>query len=1166
MRHLNRAFVLAALIALANSGTLYAQSGMATITGVVTDPTGASILGVTITLQDPATGFVRTTTTNVGGNYNLPGLRPATYDIEAVAQGFQKYSLKGFRVEVSQVARLDLELKVGALAEQIEVRGIAQLMQTENSSIGAVIDKQQVLDLPLNGRNFAQLALLVPGVNTGQPGAGQGGGVSIGGTRSEQNAFQLDGVSNSDSWDNNIVYRPNVESIQEFKIETSNYSAEFGKGAGGQISVVTKAGTNELHGSLYEFLRNDATQARNLFQRDPNFRNSKGQFIAPAYIQNQFGASAGGPIIRNKTMFFADYEGFRRVQGATGLRSVPDAALKAGNFSSNLGRQLGTDALGRAVFANQVFDPTTTRTVTRPTGGTVAVRDPFAGNQIPRARIDPIALGIMQKGLWPDPNIPGARDTGTGDPRQNYADGRSQRDRNGQYSARVDHRLTSNDTIFARYGLMDSANTSPGSFPGQERQGSGRQQLLATSYTKIITPTIVNEVRFGFQRAYSEAASTRFLAGTNLVKELGIKGLPLAPPGAPIVSVSGFTTIDDGGANVRTNKTFQLIDQLSFGKGRHFFKMGFEVRRVHLDVINNPARERGEFIFGNREWTALEGFSGTGNIFATFLLGLPERKIRNPGDHTSFLRATEYSAYFQDDFKATPKLTISYGVRYQLYIPPKETRNHVSSVLPTQWPGSWAQKNHGIYLCKDPAKCAAINPLLDATKLGLTLNDVYAERLPRVVIGGREAPRSIVDVDRTDFGPRIGLAYRLTPRTTVRSGYGIFFDTVGMNIFQDAVENMPWTLEDQIKLAPFQFGVPPVMAGIGFDKDSPPLTETTPGPNSYSTDFRNSYVQQWNFGVQRQFGNDLVAEVAYAGNKGTKLNRRECYTMEPRLPSAIPATVHPTLRMLFPFVVFDSQMVTLADWCVTSSRANSNYHSLTSRFEKRYSGGLTFLAGFTWSKAMSDAQGFAGGSNDTGNRIQDIFNAKGERGLAPFNHKLRLVSSFLYELPFGKGKRFGGGLGAGANHVIGGWSVNGIASFQSGYPLTILRSGDPLGIGLENSVRPDLTCNPNLPRGERTLDRFYATSCFAAPAAGLFGSAGRGVVTGPGTNSWDLVLIKNTAIFRERVRLQFRSEFFNAFNHPDWGMPGRSFGAGGLGVVASASAPRIIQFGLKLMF
>jgi len=325
-------------------------------------------------------------------------------------------------------------------------------------------------------------------------------------------------------------------------------------------------------------------------------------------------------------------------------------------------------------------------------------------------------------------------------------------------------------------------------------------------------------------------------------------------------------------------------------------------------------------------------------------------------------------------------------------------------------------------------------------------------------------------------------------------------------------------------------------------------------------------MQQWNFTIQRQFSNDVVAEVAYAGNKGTKLNRRECYNMAPRVSDAIiPQSVHPQLRMLFPFVNYDDQLITLADWCTTSSLANSNYHALTGRFERRYAGGLNLLAAFAYSKAMSDAQPNSGGSNDTGNRIQNIFDHKAEQGLAAFDHRLRFVSSFLYELPFGHGKHFGGASGPGLNRLIGGWALNGIMTLQSGYPLTVTRSGDPLGIGNDNSTRPNLVCDPNLERGERSLNKFFGTECFAYPATGLFGNAGRAVITGPGVNNWDMVLLKNTLI-QERFRLQFRSEFFNAFNHPGWGVPGHSMGSSSFGVVSSANAPRIIQFGLKLLF
>jgi hypothetical protein len=325
-------------------------------------------------------------------------------------------------------------------------------------------------------------------------------------------------------------------------------------------------------------------------------------------------------------------------------------------------------------------------------------------------------------------------------------------------------------------------------------------------------------------------------------------------------------------------------------------------------------------------------------------------------------------------------------------------------------------------------------------------------------------------------------------------------------------------------------------------------------------------MQQWNFGVQRQFGNSWIADVSYAGSKGTKLNRREgLLPAEPRSANAVlPATLHPQMRLLVPFMVFDNQLVTVSDWYSTTSTSFSTYHALLARFEKRFSSGLSFINSFTYAKTISDAQPFAGGNNDTGNRVQDIFNKGAEKGLAPHHYKFRFASSFLYDLPFGRGRAIGSSVHPVMNRVIGGWQVNGILTLQSGYPITVRRSGDPLGIATDGAVRPDMTCNPNLPAGEQTINRFFRTDCFSAPSD-RFGNAGRSTVIGPGINNWDMAVFKNFMI-TEQVRLQFRSEFFNAFNHANWGMPGRDVGAAGLGVINSAADPRIIQFGLKLSF
>ncbi len=1153
-------------VAVFSAAILPAQSGNATITGSISDPSGAVVTGAAITVRDTATGFTRNTVSNDTGNYSLPGLRPGVYTVSVELQGFRRHQQTDFQVQVDQTARLDVTMQLGQTSEVVEIKATAQLLHTENATLGAVIDTKKIVELPLNGRNFVQLALLVPGVTPGQPGASNGGGISIGGARSEQNAFQLDGVSNSDQWDSGISFRPSVDAIQEFKIEINNYSAEFGKGAGGQINVVTKSGTNKLSGTLWEFHRNDAVQARNLFQRDPNFVDKQGRFIAPPFIQNQFGAAIGGPVIKDKTFFFGYYEGYRNVRGTTGLRAVPDAAIRAGNFAPHLGAQVGTDALGRAVFANQIFDARSSREVFDPRlNRAVFVRDAFPGNIVPANRFDPIAAKLLQGDFWPAPNAPGSRDSRTGNPIQNFADGRSNRNNSNQFLTRIDHRLSDNDTIYGRLGLNNATSFSPGSFPGNERLTDNHQRVLGVNYTRVVSPSKVNDFRFGWQHDKPNSGAKRILDEVSVVRELGIRGLPLAGAGAPVIGVAGFTGIDDGGENRRKGNTFQLLNAFSFNKGKHLIKVGGEVRRIMLDVVNIPANTRGDFNFGNPEWSGLEGFPATGNTFANFLLGLPRQKSRRPGDHTSNLRATEYGGFFQDEWKLTSRLTINTGMRYQLYISPKETRNNISAMRLSHYPTGFHEG--GINLCKDPGKCAAINPNLAPLQLGLTLNDLIVDRLPEVVIAGQPGvPRSLVQLDKKNFGPRVGIAYRLTDSTTVRTGYGMFFDTVPMSYFQDAVENIPTVREDQQSLSSFQFGQPPAEAFIGFSTEDPPIGSFTPGPNTYDLNFRNAYMQQWNFGVQHQFGNSMVTELSYAGSKGTRLNRRENFnTREPRSPSAvIPSGVNPHLRRLLPFARLGDQLITLDNWFSTTSGAFSNYHALLARFEKRYSSGLTFINAFTWSKAISDSQPFGGGNNDTGNRVQDMFNKRADKALAAHDYRYRYVTSFVYDLPFGRGRAFGGGLSGVMNQIVGGWQINGIAQFQTGFPITVRRTGDPLAVGTDGAVRPDAVCNPNLAKGERTLDRYFNTACFVAPSD-RFGNAGRSTLAGPGLQVWDLAVIKNFAI-RERASVQLRSEFFNAFNHANLNAPGRDLGASGFGVVSSAQDPRIIQFGLKILF
>jgi hypothetical protein len=1120
---------------------------------------------VHIVLVDPATGFSRETDTNNTGNYNIPGLRPGTYSVVATRDGFRTFTETAFRIEVGQIARLDVRLELGAVTETVEVTGRAQMLQTEGATLSGVIDSQKIAELPLNGRNFVQLALLVPGVNTGQPGAGRGGGISINGTRSEQNSFQLDGVTNTNQWDSGISFTPSVDGIQEFRIEVSSYAAEFGRGAGGQISVVTKSGTNDLHGAVYEFNRNDALQARNFFDRNPNFVDKNGKFRPPPLNRNEFGGVLGGPVIRGRTFFFGDYQGTRETRGSVARRTVPNAALMAGDLSSILGPQIGTDLLGRPVLQNQIYNPRTSRLVTDPrTGNRVFIRDPYPNNQIPLSDIDPVALRLLRSGLWPAPNADGTRDARTGNPRDNFFDNRPDLRNRDQFLARIDHQFSSNNAFFFRYGLNNVDDRTAGNLPGNERLSLNRQQVFAISHTKVFGSSKVNELRFGYQRERPQNGAVRVLDGVNLVKDLGIRGLPLAGPGAPNITITGFTGISDGGELRRSDDTYQLVEQFSFNKGRHFFKLGGEFRRIQLDVINNPANTRGEFIFENAEWSGIEGFPNTGNTFANFLLGLVRQKSRRPGDHSSFLRAAEYAGFIQDDFKVTPKLTLNYGVRYQLYIPPYETRNHISGMLVPFYPKSFGEG--GLAFCKNPAYCASIDRTLRSLDLPITLNDLHVDKLPRVVVAGRDVPRAMTPTEKRDFGPRIGAAYRINDQTVVRSGYGLFFDTAPISYYQDAVENLPWIREDQQSLSAFQFGLPPSEGFIGYLLDDPPIGSFTPGPNTFQVGFKNSYVHHWNFSAQRQIGNSMVAEIAYAGHWADRLNwRRNLNTAEPRSPNAqIPTTVHPQFRRALPFGIFEDQLIVLDNWFETTSEAASLHNAFTGRFEKRYSHGITFINSFTYGKTLSHAQPFSGGNNDTGNRIQNIFDPEADWGLAANNHKYRLVSSFLYDLPFGRGRRFGNGVSGLLDGIIGDWQINGIYQWQTGFPVTVLRSGDPLGVGTDGAVRPDRVCEPNLPRGERTIQRYFATECFVA-TSDRFGNAGRATVIGPDTNVLDLAVFKSVGL-TSGVRFQFRGEFFNILNTTNWNAPGRTLGGSGFGEITSAQDPRIIQLGAKVIW
>ncbi len=1128
------------VLLLAGSGWLRAQAGTGIISGTVFDQSGAVLPGVQIAVTNNATGFRRSTISSDTGDYNVRGLLPGTYELAAQLPGFKRYVQSGITLQVDQNARIDVRLQIGEVAETVSVNEQSPLLQSEQSSIGSVVDRQKIVDLPLNGRNFVQLATLLPGVNTGDSGpSGIGGGISIGGTRSEQNSFLLDGTVNSDQFQNTLNFRPSVDAIEEFKIQTNNYSAEFGKGAGGQINLVTRSGANEIHGTIYEFNRNNAFQARNLFDLNPAFKNKSGKILAPPFNQNQFGFTLGGPFVRNKTFYFFNYEGFRLRRGNTTLTQVPTEAQRRGDFSRNLTtQQIGTDALGRPVLRGAIYDP-------RTAGGRI-VRDPFPGNIIPltsinpatgRPFIDPVAQrALALAGFFPLPNIPGTFGS-DGNPRQNYFDGRTRSDNFDQFNIRLDQQLTSKDNFFGRYSINDADNFNPRTFLGYGELSFVRNQALTLSHTRVFGPTRLNEFRFGYLRYAEFTAAENTFAGRDVVRELGVRGFPFAGNaavrGAPQFSISGFAGPGDNEGSrpfKPADNTFQFIDHFSFTAGRHSLKVGGDVRRVQMNIIRAQT-VRGQFAFDSSNWTGLSGFTATGHPFANFLLGLPRQKGRRVGDFTQALRSTEYAAFVQDDWKIFSKLTINMGLRYMLYIPPKDTRDRIATLIfPKGRPTSYAE--------------GATQFL---TRQGL-------ERAPTWGRAGIELSRSLFPVDKKNFGPRFGFAWRPLDKTVIRGGYGIFFDTIQGIITQDVIENIPNIKEDQQTLSIFQdVSTPPAEAFIGYLLENPGPGQFNPGPNDVDPNFRNSYVQHWNFGIQRELGKNYLFEIAYVASKGTRLNRREnTNSAEPNGPfasiqlSSIPAqpinplTGQPFLpdpianaglrarfRRLVPIAINyweNNTLYFLDNVFQTTSTAFSNYHSLQLRGEKRFSDGVTFIGAYTWSKAMSDATGFSGGGPfDTGNRIQNIFDKKADKGLASLDHRHRFSLAYIYELPFGRGRRFlssGPGL---LQKLVEGWVLDGIVTEQSGLPMTIKFNGDVFSSGSDNA-RPDLVCNPNLPRDQRTLDKFFRAEWVKGDIA---------IVFVPESEVFNYVQQGDTSHYAQSARGAYQA-FFDSNIQADW--------------------------------
>jgi hypothetical protein len=1076
-----------------------AQQESATITGEVTDASGGLVPKAMITVTNVGTNISVNTETSDQGSYTVPSLRPGDYTVTVEKSGFSKTLRSGVTLQVNQFTRIDIILQAGQVSETVVVTGGAPLLETENSSRGSVIDQRKIVELPLNGRDYNQLALLSPGVLPGTPRLASvnfKGVLNVNGNRTFNNVFLLDGVdnisySNSFRGENVQLVQPSIEALQEFKIQTNAYSAEFGRSSGAVVNATIKSGTNSIHGSVYEFLRNDALDANNFFS------NALGA-PKPVRKRNQFGAAVGGPLVKNRTFWFADYEGLRDQEGIPRTRLVPTAAQKAGLFS-------------------------------------VAVFDPFAPGRpefgknaqgqwvIPQNRWDPVGAKIVA--LIPDPNVAGTNI---------YASTPITTTRQDQFDVRIDHQIATNKTLFGRYSFVDTLTFRPAPLPGLAEgsfndafgSNANRSQALAIGLTWIFSQTFVGDFRFGWGRGNYFTSPPN--AGVDGAAEVGLKNVPNDPQivgGVPKVNIQGFDAVGrhTSTPQFQTPRSWNPRVTLSLNRGQHFFKFGGEFLHVQTK-INDLNATIGRMNFEDRF---------TGRAVGDLLLGLPSQLAL-----TSFTVMDQgqdmYFSFFQDDFKFSPKLTLNFGLRYEFATPPREKNNQFANFDP---------QTGTVIFAKD--------------------GDLFA--------------RSLIHPDRNNFAPRVGFAYSLTPRWVMRGAYGVFYShTVRQGREGLLGFNPPFLVDNllQTSVSGAAAIVPAPPAAFfpfrlvdGYPTgllDPASLNSLTVLRRAQDAFQRTPYIQQYNFGVQYELTKDLVLDVAYVGNKGTKLNGFRNLNQRAVITNAN-GSQSAGVR---PYPAFGD-----IQWM--ENRVLSNYNALQLRLEKRFSKGLSALLSYTWGKALTEAPDHistsgVGAGFDTGTfrQPQNGNNLKAERGLAEFDIKQRFVASYIYELPFGHGRRWGANWNKAADLILGGWQLSGIHVLQGGLGLTATLSGSTvLNIGGERQARANVVGNPILSGSQRTLQRWFNTDAFAAfsPSPQAFGNAGVGTMRGPGYRNFDFTLAKDFHV-NERVRVQFRTEFFNAFNHANFGPPNIARDSSGFGQILTASNARIIQFGLKGYF
>ncbi|HET6218469.1 MAG TPA: TonB-dependent receptor [Acidobacteriaceae bacterium] len=1232
---------------------VFGQVDEGAITGTVQDPTGAVIPNAQVTLLNTDQGITLSGTTNGGGVYTFSPVRIGHYSLSVASPGFTTTHQQNLQVTVGQQLQVNVQLKPGAASQTVEVNTTPPELQTSESSVGQTVTSQTINNLPLNGRNFTFLAQLGAGVNTPQAdtrGNAASGAFTANGLTPAQNNYLLDGIdNNSNAVDflngTNYIVLPPLDAIQEFKVQTADFSAELGRSAGAVLNATVKSGTNSIHGAAWEFFRNDKLDAADWFEDNQGI--TKGELR-----QNQFGAAVGGPIIKNKIFYFGDYEGLRRVQGNTqsGV-SVPTAAERSSGYTNLQDIVSGTprpDALGREITPGVVLDPATTRAVAAgaidPLSGfanhsnsIVYVRDPFSSvcgpatqnftlaacpdiNILPAGRLDPNAIKLLN--LYPNPTSGGVT--------SNFASSPALFEHRNAFDVRVDFDITQKDQIFTRFSWVDDPQFIPGPFGGvadggafQDGDQSAKSYQSASAWTHVFSPTLINVARVGVNHLLTSRYGP---VGSQLgiPAQYGIQGIPQVAEngGLPQISISGLQTL---GSNAylpsdEVSDTLQVTDDFTKIYGQHSFKMGIEFQNVKFSTLQ-PAYSHGEFGYnsnsGTVSFTDIPSVGGGATGRAQFLL-VPEASTVQGVDYVggadqvqasninkTYDEKKYFAAYFQDDWKITPKLTLNLGLRYDWFGPLLETNGGQANFIPGPNPFSGPA-----FLLPATGKD---NRQLSSTANNPSLNGHgFLDLLAKDGIALEETNKygqGLTQTQKTNFAPRIGFAYQASDKLVARAGFGLFYNSFDNQGYGPNIgENYPFVFNFNYQQQ--NLGIPsvtPISAG------SPWAGCSTAGPGQTATlssgfscigfspldvnaqslalqglqfNYQTPTTISSNLSVQYSLTHTLSAQVAYVY---TRANHLQVGIGANNVTQILPAGANTNTAVPFPDFGHGSSYNTTI--------GTSNYNAIQTRLEQQYGNGLQFLATYTWSKTLGDAQDLLNGGSLKGYRAPEVpgYGPEYDYGLIDYDIRNVFHLSGGYELPFGTGKKYFGNTSKAENLVVGGWSVNVISGLQGGQPVTfncptsttsgtncydvkVPGQSQKLGFHTDGNGKQNWIGNPAAFQQPCPLDAAPTTGCLTnVPILG----GSQGTLSGPGLAKFDFSAFKAIPI-NERFSMQFRAEFFNILNHPTFNAP--NFGGNGVTAISNSDNftrsnfgeigstrfapydPRQIQFALKLYY